>query len=90
MIDVRAERIVALWSTGRYAQVEIADELGISQGTVSNTLKARGLRGSRRRSRGGRPKVWPDCPPRLRDDYQTLRRAGYPAAEARAMLEKYA
>lgn len=36
----------------------------------------------------GRPRVWPDCPPHLRDAYRTLhRKAKIPAAEARAMLE---
>jgi hypothetical protein len=30
--------------------------------------------------------VWPDCPPELRDDYETLR-SYFPAREARAMVE---
>lgn len=37
---------------------------------------------------GGRPEVWPDCPPHLKGQYDKLRRVyGYRAAEARAILE---
>lgn len=42
------------------------------------------------RNKGGRPAVWPDCPPELQRDYKALRRCGIPAAEARAELERLA
>lgn len=95
MIDIRAQRICEMWTAGEYSQYEIADHLRISQGTVNQTLKRAGLRqhpnaveGSRRRrSRGGRPQVWPDCPEHLKDDYRLLRSKQIPAAEARSMLE---
>lgn len=43
-----------------------------------------------RGSNAGRPKVWPDCPTHLQFDYMNLRRSGFKAAEARAMLEEAA
>lgn len=38
-------------------------------------------------ARGGRPLIWPDCPPELADDYALFRRKGLRAAEARAILD---
>lgn len=37
--------------------------------------------------KGGRPPIWPDCPPRLKEQYDILRKHyGYRAAEARDLL----
>ena len=38
----------------------------------------------------GRPAVWPDCPEKLRPEYERLRRKGVLAVDARRLLEKVA
>ena len=37
--------------------------------------------------RGGRPAIWPDCPPHLVDEYDRLRRKGLRAGQARSLLD---
>lgn len=102
----RDRQAVAMWTSGRYGQTEIAEVLDVSQATVRRTLHAFGVLNHPRAMQGrrwrharaaratgnlkrppGRPKVWPDCPPHLRDDYHQLRLSGFSAPEARAMLE---
>lgn len=83
------------------SQREIGDVFGVSLDSVRRALVAADAldpaRGatvlSRRHSEGryrgrtGRKAVWPDCPPDLQREYHRLRKNGFPAAEARALLE---
>lgn len=88
---------------GGLSRAEVAAKYGVHVGRVGRLFRNAGVvlpapeRARRQaaavrytRNQGGRPAVWPDCPPELRRDYKALRRCGIPAAEARAELERMA
>lgn len=85
---------------GGMKRTEVAAKYGLSFGGLNRLLHRHRItlphsERSRRYScnlvfgpgHGGRPRVWPDCPPHLAEDYALFRRKGIPAAEARAMLD---
>lgn len=96
----RNRRMAADYIGGMTA-AQVAEKYGVVQMTVSNIMRKRGIKLSERErgkrgqeglkrsgAKPGRKTVWPDCPPRLRREYDRLRnRYGIPSAKARAMLE---
>lgn len=82
---------------GGLSRREVAAKYGLSDGGLCKLLHTKGVvlskreRTKRRKRAGyenvGRPPVWPDCPPELREEYETLRRY-YGSAEARSMIEE--
>lgn len=83
---------------GGMKRADVAEKYGLSYGGLNRLLfRHRITLPHEERSRryicnltgviGGRPRVWPDCPPQLTDDYALFRRKGLRAAEARAILD---
>lgn len=72
------------------SRAEVARKYGLSHSGACMLLhreRTRRFREAPRAPSTGRPPVWPDCPSHLADDYALIRRKGFSAAEARAMLE---
>jgi hypothetical protein len=85
---------------GGMKRIDLAAKYGLAFGSLNKLLHRHGVRlpPSERSRRykcnlvfgpghGGRPRVWPDCPPHLAADYVLFRRKGLRAAEARALLD---
>lgn len=86
---------------GGMTRAECAVKYGLSLEGVKSLLSAHGIKlpphvyrerlseWSKRSPKPGRPRIWPDCPEHLRDEYKRLRNTyGYRAGEARAILEQ--
>lgn len=84
---------------GGMLRAEVADKYGLTLSGIDSLLRHHGVtlpkreavkrwKTARQRYCGGRPPVWPDCPPELHGEYMRLRRTyQMPAAEARRVLE---
>lgn len=81
----RRVQIAKALHAGTMTYAEIADRMGCSVRMVQAVASRIGCARP-----AGRPPAWPDCPADLRDDYQRAIRAGFPAAEARAIAERSA